>query len=72
MIDRAAILLPASANGPPAPFCAARRCCICPAPPWGVDCAEVWLKLEHLQVGGSFKARGMLYRLLANRCPTAA
>ena len=34
----------------------------------GVNCAEVWLKLEHLQVGGSFKARGMLYRLLANPC----
>ena len=32
----------------------------------GVGCAEVWLKLEHLQVGGSFKARGMLNRLLAN------
>ena len=25
----------------------------------GVDCAQVWLKLEHQQVGGSFKARGM-------------
>ena len=35
----------------------------------GVGCAEVWLKLEHLQVGGSFKARGMLYRLLANAVP---
>ena len=35
----------------------------------GVNCAEVWLKLEHLQVGGSFKARGMLYRLLANPVP---
>jgi threonine dehydratase len=32
----------------------------------GVPCAEVWLKLEHLQVGGSFKARGMYNRLLAN------
>ncbi|MBN9410070.1 MAG: threonine/serine dehydratase [Burkholderiales bacterium] len=31
----------------------------------GVNCAEVWLKLEHLQAGGSFKARGMLNRLLA-------
>lgn len=31
----------------------------------GIDCAEVWLKLEHLQVGGSFKARGMLNRLLS-------
>ena len=35
----------------------------------GVDCGEVWLKLEHLQVAGSFKARGMLYRLLANPVP---
>ena len=35
----------------------------------GVECAEVWLKLEHLQVGGSFKARGMYNRLLANRIP---
>ena len=35
----------------------------------GVECAEVWLKLEHLQVGGSFKARGMLNRLLANPIP---
>ncbi|MDD0815832.1 threonine/serine dehydratase [Curvibacter sp. HBC28] len=31
----------------------------------GVAAAEVWLKLEHLQVGGSFKARGMMNRLLA-------
>jgi threonine dehydratase len=37
----------------------------------GVDCAEVWLKLEHLQVGGSFKARGMMNRLLANSIPVA-
>ena len=35
----------------------------------GVDCGEVWLKLEQLQVAGSFKARGMLYRLLANPVP---
>lgn len=35
----------------------------------GVACAEVWLKLEQTQVGGSFKARGMLYRLLANPVP---
>ena len=35
----------------------------------GVDCAEVWLKLEHLQTGGSFKARGMLNRLLSNPLP---
>jgi len=36
-----------------------------------VNCAEVWLKLEHLQVGGSFKARGMYNRLLANRVPAS-
>lgn len=35
----------------------------------GVDCAQVWLKLEHLQVGGSFKARGMYNRLLSNPIP---
>jgi threonine dehydratase len=35
----------------------------------GMQCAEVWLKLEQLQVGGSFKARGMLNRLLANDIP---
>lgn len=32
---------------------------------------EVWLKLEHLQTGGSFKARGMMNRLLANDIPAA-
>ncbi len=37
----------------------------------GVACAEVWLKLEHLQVGGSFKARGMYNRLLANVVPAS-
>ncbi len=37
----------------------------------GVACAEVWLKLEHLQVSGSFKARGMLHRLLAQPIPDA-
>ena len=30
---------------------------------------EVWLKLEHMQVSGSFKARGMINRLLANDIP---
>jgi len=30
---------------------------------------EVWLKLEHLQTSGSFKARGMMNRLLANDIP---
>ena len=37
----------------------------------GVDCAEVWLKLEHLQTGGSFKARGMLHRLLSQPIPAS-
>jgi len=38
----------------------------------GVDCREVWLKLEHLQVSGSFKARGMLWRLMASATSPSA
>ena len=37
----------------------------------GIDCAELWLKLEHLQVSGSFKARGMFNRMRANAIPGA-
>ena len=37
----------------------------------GVDCAELWLKLEHLQVSGSFKARGMFNRMRADVVPAA-
>lgn len=37
----------------------------------GVDCKEVWLKLEHLQTGGSFKARGALHRLLSHSVPAS-
>ncbi|HEX7437069.1 MAG TPA: threonine/serine dehydratase [Caldimonas sp.] len=37
----------------------------------GIDCAELWLKLEQLQVGGSFKARGMFNRMRANTIPAA-
>ena len=37
----------------------------------GLECAEVWLKLEQLQTGGSFKARGMLNRLLSNAIPAS-
>ncbi|MFL6693538.1 MAG: threonine/serine dehydratase [Ramlibacter sp.] len=37
----------------------------------GAPCAEVWLKLEHLQASGSFKARGMLHRLLSNPIPAS-
>jgi threonine dehydratase len=37
----------------------------------GLDVAEVWLKLEQLQVGGSFKARGMFNRMRALPLPAA-
>jgi threonine dehydratase len=37
----------------------------------GVDCDQVWLKLEQLQTSGSFKARGMLNRLLSNPIPSS-
>ena len=37
----------------------------------GVAHDEVWLKLEHLQTSGSFKARGMLNRLLSNTIPAS-
>lgn len=37
----------------------------------GVACAELWLKLEHLQLGGSFKARGMFNRMLSLPIPPA-
>lgn len=37
----------------------------------GIECGEVWLKLEQLQVSGSFKGRGMYNRLLANRIPAS-
>lgn len=42
-----------------------------PAAVFGVPGAQVWLKLEQLQVGGSFKARGMMNRLLANPIPAS-
>jgi threonine dehydratase len=35
----------------------------------GVDCGEIWLKLEQMQTSGSFKARGMLNRLLSHPIP---
>lgn len=37
----------------------------------GLPVAEVWLKLEQLQVAGSFKARGMFNRLRAQAAPPA-
>ena len=39
--------------------------------PAGTPGFEVWLKLEHLQLSGSFKARGMFNRLLSNPIPAA-
>jgi threonine dehydratase len=36
-----------------------------------LPCAEVWFKLEHMQLGGSFKARGMFNRLLSAQLPDA-
>lgn len=42
-----------------------------PGSAFGLDCREIWLKLEHLQAGGSFKARGMYNRLLANAIPAS-
>jgi threonine dehydratase len=38
---------------------------------FGIDCAELWLKLEHLQLGGSFKARGMFNRMRSQPIPPA-
>jgi threonine dehydratase len=42
-----------------------------PGAAFGVDCKEIWLKLEQLQTSGSFKARGMLNRLLSNPIPAS-
>jgi threonine dehydratase len=39
--------------------------------PAGTPPFEVWLKLEHLQRSGSFKARGMFNRLLSHTIPAA-
>jgi len=39
--------------------------------PGGTPACQVWLKLEQLQVSGSFKARGMFNRLLSNPIPPA-
>jgi threonine dehydratase len=40
-----------------------------PGAAFGIDCKEIWLKLEQLQTSGSFKARGMLNRLACNPIP---
>ncbi len=42
-----------------------------PGTAFDLKCAEVWLKLEHLQTSGSFKARGMLNRMLSNTVPAS-
>ncbi len=69
MIDRAAISAARQRLASQPHFLRSTPLLHLPGAALGVDCAEVWLKLEHLQVGGSFKARGMLYRLLANPVP---
>jgi threonine dehydratase len=51
--------------GGPRPFLRRTPLWKLPGGALGVDCREIWLKLEHLQVSGSFKARGMLWRLMA-------
>ena len=42
-----------------------------PGRAFGLDLAEVWLKLEQLQAGGSFKARGMFNRMRSLPLPVA-
>jgi hypothetical protein len=42
-----------------------------PGRQFGLDVAEVWLKLEQLQVSGSFKARGMFNRMRSLPLPAA-
>jgi threonine dehydratase len=37
----------------------------------GLPVAELWLKLEHLQRSGSFKARGLFNRMLSQPAPAA-
>lgn len=44
---------------------------VVPGKALGIGCAQVWLKLEHLQTGGSFKTRGALNRLLNNAVPAS-
>jgi threonine dehydratase len=44
---------------------------VVPGKALGIACAQVWLKLEHLQTGGSFKTRGALNRLLNNAVPAS-
>ncbi len=39
--------------------------------PAGTPAFEAWLKLEHLQRSGTFKARGMFNRLLSHEIPAA-
>ncbi|HMA08162.1 MAG TPA: threonine/serine dehydratase [Ramlibacter sp.] len=55
----------------PSPFLRRTPLWKLPGAAFGLGCGEVWLKLEQLQVGGSFKARGMLNRLLANPIPAS-
>lgn len=68
MIDRAAIELAGHRIAADI-----RRTPLWRVPGWqlGLDVAEVWLKLEQLQVSGSFKARGMFNRMRSLAVPAA-
>lgn len=69
MIDRAAITAARQQLATQPHFLRTTPLLRLPGAAFGLQCGEVWLKLEQLQVGGSFKSRGMLYRLLANPVP---
>ena len=73
MTDRNAILAAADriAADPRAAFLRRTPLWKLPGAALGSAAGEVWLKLEHLQAGGSFKARGMYNRLLANPIPAS-
>ena len=53
MIDRAAISAARQRLASQPHFLRSTPLLRLPGAALGVDCAEVWLKLEHLQVGGS-------------------
>ena len=70
-VDRAAIEAAAARIGTVDGFVRQTPLWQLPGSALGLPCAGVWLKLEQLQVAGSFKARGMLHRLLAQPVPAS-
>lgn len=73
MIDRAAIVTARQHLATQPDFLRTTPLLMLPGSALGLSVPDlrIWLKLEHLQVGGSFKARGMMYRLLAQPVPSA-